>query len=768
MESRKTPGLTEKFQVGRIKVHPDGFGFLTPVDGGEDIFIAVRSRGNAMDGDNVEVSWWVGPRGLEGQVHRIVTRGRSKITGTLAQKGRTTHLVVDDPRIGFAVSLKGDTKGGLPGQAVVARIVDYPRTPEEALTVEVVKVLGDPDDPRTEVEKILANAGIEDTFPPDVAAEAKALPSVVTEADMRDREDLRRIPFTTIDPETARDFDDAVALEDLPHGHRLWVAVADVSHYVREGQPLDTEARLRGCSVYLPNRAIPMLPEALSSHMCSLVPEEDRLAMVVQVDFDRHGTPVDSQFCAAVIHSRARFDYPGVAAALGGDVRGKRKKYEPFLPALRAMEEFSGVLRKRRFARGALDLDLPQAVVELDNDDPKLVRNVRQSRKDPGERGAYAMIEEFMLAANEAVARSFTERQEDTMWRVHDAPSIERLETFAGLAESYGIDVDLDETRTPLGLATVLAELKGHPAEKALSFQLLRSLKQASYDVVNIGHFGLAAADYLHFTSPIRRYPDVVVHRLLKRRLATLKRPAGGFAPQDGLPLLPSKEDITASAVQSSLTERKAMEVERETVDVYRTFFMRDRVGDIFDGTVSAVTTFGLFVTIPEPFIEGLVRLEDLPRDEYDFDEKTMRLSGSHSGFSIALGDAVTVEVLNVSVPRRKIDLRLAGEITHATEGGRQPTRSRSRADNKRKAESKHQDNARAKSGRGSQRARVVGEEETRSARPRSYVVPSAGPTRAGGKAGGKGRPKPAAGAPSKGRGAKTKTSGRKPSRGRK
>ncbi|MDX2021860.1 MAG: ribonuclease R [Deltaproteobacteria bacterium] len=716
MERKTGTKPAEKLAVGRIKVHPDGFGFVTPEDGGEEIFVASRSRSNAMDSDQVEVSWWVGPRGLEGQVRGIVARGRTKITGTLALRGRSVHLVPDDPRLGFAVSLKGDVKEGQPGQAVVARIVDYPRLAEETLVVEVIKVLGDPDDPRTEVEKILANAGIEDTFAPEVEAEARAVPTVVTEADRLDREDLRKVPFVTIDPETARDFDDAVALEAIPHGHRLWVAVADVSHYVRDGRALDKEARLRGCSVYLPNRAIPMLPEALSSHMCSLVPQEDRLAMVVRVDFDRQGTPVEADFCAAVIHSRERFDYPGVAAALAGDVRGKRKKYEPYLPALREMEQFSGVLRERRFARGALDLDLPQAVVELDEDDPKRVRNVRQSRKDPGERGAYAMIEEFMLAANEAVARSFTERGEPTMWRVHDAPSVERLETFASLAESYGIEVDLDETRTPKGLAAVLAELKGHPAEKALSFQLLRSLKQASYDVVNIGHFGLAAGDYLHFTSPIRRYPDVVVHRLLKRRLASLKKPAGGFPPQEAAPPLPSTEDITAAAVQSSLQERKAMEVERETVDVYRTFFMRDRVGDAFDGTVSAVTSFGLFVTIADPFIEGLVRLEDLPDDEYDFDDKTMRLSGALGGFSIALGDSVRVEVINVSVPRRKIDLRIAGEVAHnSPEGGRHPARSRSRAEKKRLAAAKQEGNRHAKGG--GKRARVAGGTEDNGAR---------------------------------------------------
>ncbi|MCG5051864.1 MAG: ribonuclease R [Myxococcales bacterium] len=697
----RTQAPTEKLQVGRIKVHPDGFGFVTPEDGSEEIFVGGRNRGNAMDGDTVEVSWWVGPRGLEGEIHEIVNRGRSKVTGTLVQKGRKVHLVPDDPRLGFALDLLGELDGARVGQAVVAKIVSYPHHADEAIGVEVLKALGDPDDPRTEVEKILANAGIEDTFPGPVDAEAQALPSVVTEADRRDRADLRNLPFVTIDPETARDFDDAVCVERRSTGYRLWVAVADVSHYVREGRPLDGEARLRGCSVYLPNRAIPMLPEALSSHMCSLVPEEDRLAMVACIDLDRHGVPVEADFSAAVIHSRARFDYPGVAAALGGDVRGKRKKYEPFLPALELMDELASKLRERRFERGALDLDLPQAVVELDEDDPRRVRNVRQSRKDPGERGAYAMIEEFMLAANEAVARSFTERDEDTLWRVHDAPDVERLETFATLAEGYGIEVDLDETRTPIGLARVLAELKGHPAEKALSFQLLRSLKQASYDVANIGHFGLAAGDYVHFTSPIRRYPDVVVHRLLKRRLATLGKPAGGFPSLAAHPPLPTPEELTAIAVQASLTERKAMEVERESVDVYRTFFMRDRLGDAFDGTVSAVTTFGFFVTIAEPFIEGLVRIEDLPNDEYAFDERTLRLSGAYSGKSIVLGDAVRVEVLNVSVPRRKIDLRLAGEVVHP-EGGRRPERTRSRAEKKREA-AKHDKNARAKSGRGGQ-----------------------------------------------------------------
>ena len=363
---------------------------------------------------------------------------------------------------------------------------------------------------------------------------------------------------------------------------------------------------------------------------------------------------------AAVIHSKARLDYPGVAAALGGDTRGKRKKYEPFLPALRAMDSLARQLRVARLARGALDFDLPEPFVELDRDDPRLVRAIRKSRRDPGERQAYSMIEEFMLAANEAVAGSFQERGDDTLWRIHDAPDRARLEEFAALAENYGIPVDLDETRTPKGLKRVLDKLKGHSAEKALSFQLLRSLKQATYDVVNIGHFGLASADYLHFTSPIRRYPDLIVHRLLKSRLAGLGKPAGGFKPPSVAPV-PDRVALQKMAAESSFSERQAMEVEREVVDLYRAYFMRDRVGDVLDGVISGVTGFGLFVTIDDPFVEGLVRIDAISDDYYTFDERASRLVGRRSGQAFALGDSVQVEVQSVSVVRRKIDFALAG-----------------------------------------------------------------------------------------------------------
>lgn len=652
-------GTHTRILTGRIKVHPVGYGFVVPDDKSEDVHVSGRNRAAAMDADTVEIEAWMGVRGVEGRVVRVIARGRAKITGQLTRAGKHLTLQPDDPRITGPVSLRGHVATTLIGQAVVAEITSYPEVPDGPMEVEVLKVLGDPDDPRTEVEKVLAVADVTEEFPELVARIADGLPQQVLDRDRIDRADLRHVPFTTIDPESARDFDDAVAIERLPNGGtRLWVAVADVSHYVREGAPIDVEAHKRGCSIYLPNRAIPMLPEPLSARMCSLVPEEDRLAMVVQMDLDRRGMVVSKDFCAAVIHSRARLDYPGVAAALSGDTRGKRKKYEPFLPDLRAMDSLAQQMRQLRVARGALNFDLPEPKVELDHDDPRLVRAISKSRRDPGERQAYSMIEEFMLAANESVAGSFHERNEDTVWRIHDAPDRARMDEFAVLAGHYGINIDVDEARTPKGLLRVLNQLKGHPAEKPLSFQILRSLKQATYDVVNIGHFGLASADYLHFTSPIRRYPDLMVHRLLKSRLAAQGKPSGGWRPPSEAPP-PDRAALQKMAADSSFSERQAMEVEREVVDLYRAFFLRDRIGDVFDGTISGVTGFGVFVVIDEPFVEGLVRLEALSDDYYIYDEPTCRLVGRRSGRAFALGDTMKVEVQSVSVVRRKIDFAL-------------------------------------------------------------------------------------------------------------
>jgi len=310
------------------------------------------------------------------------------------------------------------------------------------------------------------------------------------------------------------------------------------------------------------------------------------------------------------------------------------------------------------------------------------VRDIRRARRDPGERHAYAMIEEFMLAANMAVGESFEKRGEPTLWRIHPTPDAEKLHNFSAMAERYGIQVDEEQARTPAGLAAVLKRLRGHPAEKALSFQALRSLKQATYDSNNVGHFGLAAPAYLHFTSPIRRYPDVVVHRLLKRRLASLGKPAGGFPPLAQGPAVLS-EELQRIATESSFAERKAMEVEREVVDLYRSFFMRDRVGDVLDGTISGVAGFGVFVAADQPFVEGLVRTEHLlPDDFYDYDQVACRLVGRRSGRTFSLGDSVKVEVLSASVARRQVDMRLHGD--------RGPTRREPRSKGERREKTRH------------------------------------------------------------------------------
>ncbi|MEK6606799.1 MAG: ribonuclease R [Myxococcota bacterium] len=632
---RKAPELSGHEAVGLLHVHPAGYAFLEREEGGgDDLFVPASARGSALDGDRVRIAIVMGTRGPEGRVRDVLARGRAKLTGLLRVAGAALVLEPDDPRIGGVIAIEGGTGGGRAGQAVLAEITEYPRQLGGPMQARVLRVLGEPEDPRTEVAKVLALAGIDEEFPGAVQDEAQEIPGRVRGEDIEGREDLRHVPLLTIDPPDARDHDDAVAVERRGDGWRLWVAIADVSHYVRPGSAVDREARVRGNSVYLPDRAIPMLPERLSSGLCSLV-EEERLAMVARIDFDAKGREREAHFCDAVVRPRAILDYDSVAAERLGE-------HAAHVGVMRAL---AAALRTRRSARGSLDFDLPEAKVRLHDDDPLRVRDVVRVRATPELRAAYGLIEEFMLAANEAVARFFAGRRLDAIWRVHDRPSEERISEFSGYAEALGEPFAAKDV-TPLRLRQFLERLKGRPAERALSMLLLRALAQAQYSVVNVGHFGLAARHYVHFTSPIRRYPDLQVHRLLK---AYLGLPAA--------PPAPTATELATIAADCSRAERRAMEAEREIVDLYCAYLMRDRIGDEFDGAVTGVAAFGLFVQLESPFVDGLVRVESLADDFYDFDEERMQLCGRKSGKRFSLGDALRVRVENVSVARRKVEL---------------------------------------------------------------------------------------------------------------
>jgi ribonuclease R len=648
--------------IGRITVHPAGYGFVA-TEAGETVFVPAKFRATSLDGDRVAVDTWPGVRGTEGRVSEVLARGRARLTGILRRVGRAVYLEPDDPRISSdygRVSLS-DAALGKDGEAIVIEITQYPDAHRRELAGKLLKVLGDPEDPRTEIEKILACAVIPIEFPDDATAQAVRTLQEVGPADLADRIDLRDRRFATIDPETARDFDDALCIEDGLHGGpRVWVAVADVSHYVRWEDALDKEAAIRGVSVYLPDRVIPMLPHQLSAGICSLNPQVDRCAMVVRLDYSQDADLVEVGYAAAVIRSKARLDYPGVAAALEGDFRGRREEYRQWALELERLDALARKLRAKRQARGALELELSEPKVVLDADDPRLVRDVVKAKGDPAVKQAYQLVEEFMIAANEAVGSFFRRRTAPTVWRVHAPPKPDRVATLAEMLGAYGIAVDVERAVTPLGMKQVLDQIAQKPGVHALSFLVLRTLTQAVWDTVPIGHFGLASGDYLHFTSPIRRYPDLLVHRLLKYHLHREGQASGGGYTRPP----PSVDELGKLAHASSEHERRAMEAEREAVAMYRAYLMRDQVGERFEGTVSAVTSFGAFVEIEEPFVEGLIKLDSLGDDQFSYDEVHMRLTGQRTGITLELGDKVTVEINNVSVVRRRIDFTLIAAQT--------------------------------------------------------------------------------------------------------
>jgi len=644
--------------TGTLTVHRDGYGFVTVPDRDHDVFVPARYVRPAMPGDRVVVRVERGARSgrPEGRVIRVVERARVTLVGRYEQSRGVGYLVPADTSLHDDLIIPaGAEAGARPGQMVVARIDSYPDQSRNAVA-SVVEVLGDADDPAVEIRVAAIRFGLPDEFPAAVLAEVARLPEEVAPADLVGREDLRARPFVTIDGETARDFDDAVAIERRPDGYRLWVAIADVGHYVQVGSAIDREALNRGTSVYFPSACIPMLPEALSNGLCSLNPAVDRLVMVAELDLDSTGQRRAARFFAGVIHSQARLTYTEVRKVLVDRDPACRSQYQPLVPELELMGELAALRMARRHERGSIDFDLPEAEIHLDlrGRPENIVRSERNL--------AHRLIEEFMLAANEAVADWLERQRTPLVFRIHEPPSEEKMIAFQEFIAYFnqGISIPTEGVKPKL-LQELLERVAGRPEERVINHVLLRSLTQARYSTENRGHFGLAADCYCHFTSPIRRYPDLTVHRSLKERLGIGPHAAGGGV------------SLTEIAERTSHCERRAMEAERDIVDLKKCQFMASRVGETFPGLVTSVQAFGFFVELDEFMVEGLVHISSLEDDFYQYEEERHRLIGMNRRRQFEIGHPVEVVVAKVDLERREIDFRLVGDS--AAEPVRQPRR---------------------------------------------------------------------------------------------
>jgi ribonuclease R len=648
-------GKAREQREGVLTVNPRGFGFVASATAsGDDVFVGADALGGAMHGDVVVVEIVArGARGAEGQIVEIKKRGSTRVSGVLRRRGKSAWVELDDPRLRGPVVLTSTIDVGGPsgnsgaeGQVVVAEITRFPTEPGENPEGKLVAVLGRPGELSVEVRKVLLIEQIEEVHSAEAIAEAEAYGEEVPAALRGDREDLTHLPLPTIDPEDARDHDDAVWVERTERGgYELWIAIADVSSYVRPETRLDEEARARGCSIYLPDRAIPMLPRALSSNLCSLLPDVLRLCLCVHAELDEKGGIKKTRLVRGFMKSRAKLTYGGVARALGFTSAPPREPLaEELVDGLRVAHECARILRSRRLKRGALDFDLPEPVVKLDDEGKPA--SVTRRAKDEGVKKAYQLIEELMIFANEVVARWLLENELPGVYRVHLPPDPKKLERLAAMCSVLGIDLDVEETQTPQGLSHILASFAKHPNAAVLNNLLLRSMKQASYDVANLGHFGLASEAYLHFTSPIRRYPDLVVHRVVHAALSREKKKALGRVAAKG--------QLEEAAQTASIAERRAMDVEREILDIYRSFYMIDRIGETFEGTVSAFVGSGAFVTLDEPFVDVLIRTEDLGPD-WTIEDDGLMATSRRSGDSLRLGDRLLVTIADVALLRRQV-----------------------------------------------------------------------------------------------------------------
>ena len=654
---------------GVITIAPRGFGFVASAGAlGDDVFVPHQGLGGAMHGDKVRIAVVSrSNKGAEGSVLEVLARHIKRIAGTLRRRGKSAWLEPDDTRIRGPIvlphgidTLAGEGNSGKDGDAAVVSIARYPELPDENPEGKLEAVLGTPGEISVEVAKVLVREQVEEVHSPEAFAEAEAFGAEVPAEMLRGREDLTHIPLPTIDPDDARDHDDAVWVERSPQGdgYRAWIAIADVSSYVRPGTRLDAEALARGCSIYLPDRAIPMLPRPLSSNLCSLLPDVVRLCLCAEIELDGAGRVKKSRLVRGFMRSQAKLTYSGVARALGlSDAPPRDPKAEAMVDGLRVAYELSRKLRTLRMKRGAIDFDLPEAKIVLGDEGQPL--NVLRRAEDAGVKRAYQLIEELMLLANETVARWFVQQSLPTVFRVHAPPDPEKLGRFAHFCEELGIEFDLELAEDPKKLSELVRSFSELEEARVLHMLLLRSMKQATYDIVNIGHFGLASKAYLHFTSPIRRYPDLVVHRAVHAALL-----------HDSAASTVSEKELADAALMSSTAERRSMDIEREVADLYRAVFMRDRVGQQFEGSVTALVGSGAYVNLDEPFVDVLVRFEDLGGGNYELDEEGLRAL-TDSGDVVQLGDRMAVEIIDVSLVRRAVYARRLFSEGSSTKGRR-------------------------------------------------------------------------------------------------
>ena len=659
-------GLVDRMDLvtGRVIGHRDGFGFVRPDDASADLFLSPRQMRSLMHGDRVVARVVKVDRDgrREGALVEIIERGVGRVVGRLWRESGVTSVRPHNSRIHHDVLVPPDASADArDGDYVVARITEPPTRRHPPIGV-VEEVLGSRMAPGMEIDVAVRAHELPDSWPEEAVSEAAALPDAVRGADLAGREDLRHLGFVTIDGEDARDFDDALWCERTAAGWRVVVAIADVSAYVRPGTALDEEARLRGNSVYFPDRVIPMLPESLSNGLCSLRPHEDRLCLGCELVVTESGRIHRSRFFEGVIRSRARLTYAEVADALergghrlrhsgaGAEVRGRLADTAPMLDRLRDAYE---ALRRARDERGAIDFDTTETRVVLGPDG-------RVERLEPAERSvAHRIIEECMVAANVAAARLLERRRLPVLYRIHEGPSAEKAQELRAFLDEFGLKLGGGDAPEPRHFAAVIEHAASRPDARLVQTVMLRAMSLATYAPGNVGHFGLAHRAYVHFTSPIRRYPDVVAHRAIRHALRR-GRP-GDFEPAPG-------SSLAAVGDHCSMTERRADDATRDAIAWLKCEFMLDRVGEAFDATITGVAAFGVFVTLDDVCVEGLVHVSVLGSDYFHFDPVRHRLRGERSRRSYRLGDRMRVRVASVDLDERRIDFEpdgreLAGSV---------------------------------------------------------------------------------------------------------